>query len=105
VRPDPTSVVLDGMSNDLSPDGITVSWRADSGYERSDSWLSAGVDVLGSAAPWRTFRWHNGQRHYSGAFWSSTMSDHVIYESWLAWEHLSDWRHSSGTIGACFAGR
>jgi hypothetical protein len=36
-------------------------------------------DVL----PWRTFRWHYGQRHYSGTYWSSTVGRHVIYESRL----------------------
>lgn len=36
-------------------------------------------DVL----PWRTFRWHYGQRHYSGSYWASTTSSHVIYESRL----------------------
>ena len=33
--------------------------------------------------PWRTFRWHYGQRHYSGSYWASTTSAHVIYESRL----------------------
>jgi hypothetical protein len=36
-------------------------------------------DVL----PWRVFRWYYGQSHYSGSYWSSTMSAHVIYESRL----------------------
>ena len=36
-------------------------------------------DVL----PWRMFRWYYGQRHYSGRYWASTVSDHVIYESRL----------------------
>jgi hypothetical protein len=36
-------------------------------------------DVL----PWRMFRWYYGQRHYSGRYWASTMSAHVIYESRL----------------------
>ncbi|MCH6161473.1 TnsA-like heteromeric transposase endonuclease subunit [Streptomyces marispadix] len=38
---------------------------------------------LRSAAPWRTFRWHKGQKHYSGTYWAATMQDHVIYESRL----------------------
>ena len=33
--------------------------------------------------PWRTFRWRDGQRHYSGTYWSATNRDHVIYESRL----------------------
>ncbi|MEU3374636.1 TnsA-like heteromeric transposase endonuclease subunit [Streptomyces sp. NPDC006660] len=39
--------------------------------------------MLYAAEPWRTFRWYMGQRHYSGSYWSSTQSDHVIYESRL----------------------
>ncbi|WP_202919358.1 TnsA-like heteromeric transposase endonuclease subunit [Saccharothrix deserti] len=43
----------------------------------------AGLDSMVSASPWRTFRWHRGQRHYSGSFWSATERDLVIYESRL----------------------
>jgi hypothetical protein len=41
-------------------------------------------DVL----PWRTFRWYLGQRHYSGSYWASTESAHVIYESRLELSRL-----------------
>lgn len=43
-------------------------------------WLEVDVGILASALPWRTFRWYKGQQHYSGAFWSSTERDLVIYE-------------------------
>jgi hypothetical protein len=33
--------------------------------------------------PWRVFRWHRGQAHYSGWYWSATMARHVVYESRL----------------------
>lgn len=33
--------------------------------------------------PWRVFRWHQGQAHYSGWYWSATMNRHVVYESRL----------------------
>lgn len=46
-------------------------------------WASATTDFLSQAAPWRTFRWRAGQRHYSGTYWSATNRDHVIYESRL----------------------
>jgi hypothetical protein len=36
-----------------------------------------------SAAPWLTFRWYRGQRHYAGTYWSATTQSHVIYESRL----------------------
>lgn len=39
--------------------------------------------VLFTAAPWRTFRWYQGQRHYSGLYWAATESSHVAYESRL----------------------
>ena len=38
---------------------------------------------LAEAAPWRQFRWHKKQVHYSGQYWSSTMKAHVGYESRL----------------------
>lgn len=44
-------------------------------------WESVPLEML--YAPWRTFRWYMGQRHYSGSYCSSTQSDHVIYESRL----------------------
>jgi hypothetical protein len=40
------------------------------------------------AAPWRTFRWYEGQRHYSGKYWSVTEGGHVIYESRLELSHV-----------------
>jgi hypothetical protein len=39
-------------------------------------------DVAG-LVPWRSFRSHRGQRHYSGAYWSATTGGHVVYESRL----------------------
>jgi hypothetical protein len=46
-------------------------------------WPIVDVDALILALPWRTFRWYKGQKHYSGAFWSATERDLVIYESRL----------------------
>jgi hypothetical protein len=51
--------------------------------EYSTDWGLATADLLSAAAPWRTFRWHRGQKHYSGTYWSSTTRSHVIYESRL----------------------
>ncbi|WP_449479471.1 hypothetical protein [Streptomyces diastaticus] len=47
------------------------------------AWESVPLEMLYAAEPWRTFRWYMGQKHYSGSYWSSTQSDHVIYESRL----------------------
>jgi hypothetical protein len=51
--------------------------------EYSTDWGLATTDLLSAATPWRTFRWHRGQKHYSGTYWSSTERSHVIYESRL----------------------
>lgn len=51
--------------------------------EYSTAWGLATTDLLSAATPWRTFRWHHGQKHYSGTYWSSTERSHVIYESRL----------------------
>jgi len=36
-----------------------------------------------AAEPRRTFRWHRGQRHYPGRYWSATTGSFVGYESRL----------------------
>lgn len=41
------------------------------------------ASLLVGSHPWRTFRAHRGQHHYSGFYWSATMGDHVVYESRL----------------------
>ena len=43
------------------------------------------LEILGGGevAPWRQFRWHRGQAHYSGLYWSATTGGHVAYESRL----------------------
>ncbi|WP_457135597.1 TnsA-like heteromeric transposase endonuclease subunit [Mycobacteroides abscessus] len=62
----------------------TVSVRSkETLAEYSTGWGLATTDLLSVALPWRTFRWHRGQRHYSGTYWSSTESAHVVYESRL----------------------
>jgi hypothetical protein len=44
---------------------------------------TVAAGLFGGVLPWRTFRWHYGQRHYSGSYWADTTSSHVIYESRL----------------------
>jgi len=72
--------------------------------------VTSGVDLVASALPWRTFRWHMGQRHYSGSFWSSTQRDHVIYESRLELAVLLSADFDRSVVGSwlsrsCFAPR
>lgn len=38
---------------------------------------------VGGCSPVRTFRWHRGQRHFPGWYWSATDRTHVMYESRL----------------------
>ncbi|GAX58438.1 integrase/transposase [Streptomyces olivochromogenes] len=57
--------------------------RTDGEIDEGLVWSTSGTDVFEPTIPWRTFRWRNGQKHYSGTHWSSTMRDHVVYESRL----------------------
>jgi transposase len=61
----------------------------DSLDEISTEWEHAPLDILIAAAPWRTFRWHRGPKHYSGTYRSSTEQRHVIYESRFEGRHPS----------------
>ncbi|MFD8706258.1 TnsA-like heteromeric transposase endonuclease subunit [Kitasatospora sp. NPDC059648] len=72
------------MAAGLSATSITVSLRGLNGsLVENREWTASSIDLLAAAAPWRTFRWYRGQRHYSGTYWSATVRDHVIYESRL----------------------
>ena len=63
---------------------LSVSLRSSAGLAVVvRDWADVSVDELQAAAPWRTFRWRHGQKHFSGAYWSSTQRDVVIYESRL----------------------
>ena len=64
-------------------ESVQVGLRAADGSETSLDWPAVSAGQLRQAAPWRTFRWHQGQRHFPGSYWSATMSGHVIYESRL----------------------
>jgi hypothetical protein len=51
--------------------------------ERARQWCAVDAADLSSALPWRTFLWYKGQNHHSGAWWTATEQDLVIYESRL----------------------
>jgi len=79
-----------------------VSFR-DSGGEIIHSDLcSASSAVLAASRPWRTFRWHHGQAHFSGWYWAATMRRHVVYESRLELARLllADFDPSVAAIAA-----
>jgi hypothetical protein len=66
----------------------TIAYRPAAGEEHASSVDRMSTAALYHAAPWRTFKWYYGQRHYSGTYWSATMGDHVIYESRLELDNL-----------------
>jgi len=52
----------------MSAESATVSIRTESGVAEGESWTVVDSAVLSNIVPWRTFRWHKGQRHYSGMY-------------------------------------
>jgi hypothetical protein len=61
----------------------SVTVRDETGDLVETSLSDVTPEPICRAQPYRTFRWYLGQRHYSGSYWSSTESAHVIYESRL----------------------
>ncbi len=75
----------------------------DSGGEIIHSDLaSVSPAALAAGLPWRTFRWHYGQAHFSGWYWAATMRRHVVYESRLELARLllADFDSSVAAIAA-----
>ncbi|MEZ0108764.1 hypothetical protein ABH920_002765 [Catenulispora sp. EB89] len=72
------------MADKGTPSSAQVSLRKADGKTVADRpWNEVPAESFRGAEPWRTFRWHKDQKHYSGTFWSSTVQGHVIYESRL----------------------
>mgnify|MGYP003440152638 FL=1 len=71
---------------DLS--SAVVGYRPAAGEERTVPAHELKATALFDSYPWRTFRSYDKQKHYSGTYWSSTLSDHVIYESRLELANL-----------------
>ena len=61
----------------------SITVRDETGELVETSLRDVSSEAICRAQPYRTFRWYLGQRHYSGSYWSSTESTHVIYESRL----------------------
>lgn len=82
--------------------GATISLRASDGEVQTVSPATVTASLLVGSHPWRTFRAHRGQHHYSGFYWSATMGDHVVYESRLELARLlfADHDHSVVAIYA-----
>jgi hypothetical protein len=65
-------------------DAVTVEFRQSRGGPVVTALMAdASLGDIGTAYPWRTFRWYMGQKHYSGWYWSTTDQCSVIYESRL----------------------
>jgi len=62
---------------------VSVRFRDVSGREAECGLERADVVSLVSGMPWRVFRSHRGQAHFSGWYFSTTMGRLVVYESRL----------------------
>ena len=51
---------------------MTVEFRQSRGGPVVTALMAdASLGDIGTAYPWRTFRWYMGQKHYSGWYWST----------------------------------
>jgi hypothetical protein len=62
---------------------VWVAFRPADDGEEVRPLLEVAAETLSAAVPRRQFRWHHGQKHFSGTYWSETEAGHVIYESRL----------------------
>jgi hypothetical protein len=62
---------------------VQVSFKDAAGVVQQTVLGLVSAEALARGRPWRVFRWHRGQAHYSGWYWSATMGRHVVYESRL----------------------
>ncbi len=65
-----------------------MSYRTADGAAHEVELGTARTADLVNALPWRAFRWHRGQQHYSGTYWCATTGGHIIYESRLELSRL-----------------
>jgi len=67
-----------------APESVHASFRrADARSHEDCRWDQVDAEAVAAGTPWRLFRWHKGQKRYSGTDWSSTERDHVVYKSRL----------------------
>lgn len=62
---------------------VQLTFKDSAGAVQETELAMARTTDLAGGQPWRLFRWHHGQAHYSGWYWSATMGKHVVYESRL----------------------
>jgi hypothetical protein len=58
------------------------------GTEHENSLKACWMEPFEAARPVRRFNSYRGQRSFDGLWWSSTLSDHVGFESWLERDHV-----------------
>jgi hypothetical protein len=74
--------VADNELGSVEPGAVLVKFRSSAdGSGLCRPWMDTTAATLQMAVPWRTFRWYQGQKHYSGTYWSATCGSHVVYES------------------------
>jgi hypothetical protein len=78
------STPIETFRDPVEPKSVVVKFRSSvDGSELCSPWDVVSAATLQGAMPWRTCRWHRGQKHYSGTYWSATQNAHVGYESRL----------------------
>jgi hypothetical protein len=73
------------MPSDPQPHAhrVRVRYRTEEGAVVKTTLDRVVVDEVVRGLPVREFRWHKGQRHYSGWYWAATVERLVAYESRL----------------------
>jgi len=66
---------------------LTVGFTDDASRHRAEPLAAVRDWRFEWVQPVRTFPSRPGQRHFPGLWWSSTIGDHVGFESWLEREH------------------
>jgi hypothetical protein len=66
---------------DIELGSAVVSFRPGAGPSATAAFCDMPLAALLDVAPWRTFVWYKGQKHFSGSYWSATEHGHVVYES------------------------
>lgn len=75
---------VEGVPSPGAAREVTVSFRCQyTGTAQTVTWDAFSAEQASAALPWRSFRWFDGQRHYSGSYWAATEQALVGYESRL----------------------
>jgi hypothetical protein len=79
-------------------DGFEVAWLAEDGDQHRSTLTDVWATRFEWCQPARRFPSYKGQRHFNGRWWSSTMGQHVGYESWLERDHLMLLDHDPSVV-------